>query len=380
MNRRVFIVGHGCTPVGELWGESLYALATTAISRAVVQDLERCTALVVGNMLSGMLCGQENLAAVLASRLGMIGAECIKVEAACASGAAAVRVAEAMIRAGDHKTVAVLGVEKMTDASLPFTTGALAQAVDVEREGILGVTNVSTAALATDLYLREYGLSAADLAAFPINAHAHAVSNPAAMFQAPITRAAWERSPVVANPLRRLDCAPVCDGAAALLLSSERSLLGPTVELIGSAGVADRCSLADRPEPLRFAGAEASARTALGRAGVQPVDINFVEPHDAFPVTAAIGLEALGLADPGRGWRFFHDFPERQPAVQNGGGLKGRGHPVGATGVYQVVDAVQAILRRRETDFSAPAAVAVTQSFGGLAANAITLVLREAIT
>ena len=379
MNRRVFLVGHGCTPVGELWDKSLYSLATSALERAAGQNLGRCTALVVGNMLSGVLCGQENLAAVLASRLGMRGVECLKVEAACASGAAAVRVAESIIRVGDHDSVAVLGVEKMTDTSAPFTAGALAQAVDVEREGILGVTNVSTAALATDLYLCANGLTPEDLAAFPLNAHRHAAHNPAAMFRSPITRAAWESSPTVADPLRRLDCAPICDGAAALILSCKRPVSGPTVELIGSAGVADHASFADRPEPLRFAGAEASARAAFERAEVERAEVTFVEPHDAFPVAAALGLEALGLAEPGCGWRFLDGPPGHRASLQNGGGLKGRGHPVGATGVYQVVDAVHAVLRRRAAEPSAPPAVAVTQSFGGLAANALTLIFREVI-
>lgn len=374
----VYVSGCGMTPVGELWDESLYSLATKALHAAIKSAGDvPITAIVVGNMLSGALNSQENLAAVIASRAGLRGIECLKVEAGCASGAAAIRIAENLVRSGEHESVAVVGVEKMTDRPRPHVTEALSFAADFEAEGLHGITNVVGAALLTSLYLERYELQPKELAAFPLLAHRNASNNSCAMFRNVINADDWRRSPVVAPPLRRLDCAPVCDGAAALILSNSKSTGQYSNCLLGTSLANDEAVFAQRSNPLEFKAAKQSAVAALAKAETSVDDLNFVELHDAFPVVAAIGAESIGLAAPGHGWRVAADEQSSELRLQSGGGLKGRGHPVGATGVYQVVEAINAMSERRRSTPNATVARALTQSFGGLATNSVSIVIGE---
>lgn len=378
------IVGIGSTRVGEHWSKSIYELGTEALHLALQDaEIKSVDALIVGNMLSGVLNQQENLAASLAERAGLQGTEAFKVEAACASGSAALKLGIALIAAGHHSRVAVLGVEKLTDSPPAAVTQALAYAADYELESLHGASFSSLGALLTSLYLDRAGISAAELSRFAIHAHQHATQNPAAMFQRSITHDDWLRSPIICNPLRTLDCSPVCDGAAAVILASHngsKTSNSPSIEILACEGATCSLALAYRTNPLRLTAVETSVKRALKRSGVSHSDIDFFELHDAFPVMAALSLEASGFMRQGEGWKYFSTASENSTAkvpIQTMGGLKGRGHPVGATGVYQIVEACTQLRGDAGQNQVPHAKVAMTQNLGGLAANVFTTILRK---
>ncbi len=242
----VSIVGIGQSPVGELWGRSARQIAYDAVSAAMDDaGIDSADALFVGNMLSGSLLDQEHVGALVADACGLYGIETAKVEAACASGAAALRVGVMAVASGQHDVVIVAGLEKMTDTVGQDTTAALATAADAEYESLHGVSFVGLNALIMQRYMYEHDVPLDAFAGFSINAHKNGVNNPYAMFRSPITREAYLRAPVIASPINMLDSSPVCDGAAALVLTSTERVLAVCRPV--DAGAAWRSSPAPAP-------------------------------------------------------------------------------------------------------------------------------------
>ena len=276
--REVYIVGIGQTPVDEHWDRPLRELGADAANAAVKDAKVDCPqALFVGNMLSGGMCGQENLGTVIADFAGFNGIEAMKIETACASGGAAVRAAYLAVASGAHDVVVALGVEKMTDLPIEGTTAALAGAADADYEAAHGITFTALNALMMRLYIERYGVRKDDFAAFVINAHNHAKSNPNAMFRQPVTLEDYARSPMVAEPICILDSSPVADGAAAVVLCSAdraRALSDHPIRILGSALATDTIGLGTRREPLRCEAIRRSAQLAYKQAGVGPKDID----------------------------------------------------------------------------------------------------------
>lgn len=378
------ILGKGCTRVGEHWGQSIYDLATEAVHAAMADAcVEDIDILVVGNMLSGVLNRQENLGACLVERTGLGGIEAIKAEAACASGAAAIRVGAALVANRCCRHAVVVGVEKMTDARPAAVAEGLAYAADFEVETLLGASFPALAALLTSIYLQRTEATSASLSAFPLNAHRQAVTNQWAMFSHAITIEEWSQSPIVAEPLRLLDCPPICDGAAAVVLGATKAVDNPhrvPIEIAAIEGATDTVALAQRKNPLRLSAAERSASKALAASGIALTDLDLFEPHDAFPVLAALSLEAVGISPRQQGWRYLKPggiFSKKQIPIQTMGGLQGRGHPVGATAVYQIIEACTQLWGEAEQNQIPGATTAMIQSFGGLASNAYTTILRQ---
>ena len=194
----------------------------------------------------------------------------------------------------------MVGVEKMTDSPLSEITASLATAADADLEVDLGVSFVALNALVMQRYMHEYNWKTTDFAAFSINAHANAVSNPNARFQKAITMMDYERAGMVCEPINLLDASPVSDGAAAILITSKKPSSGKTVSVAASASATDTISLQNRPNPLRLTAAEKSARAAYQQAGISPQDIDLFEYHDAFSIMAALSLEAAGFCAPGQ--------------------------------------------------------------------------------
>ncbi|MCA9091550.1 MAG: hypothetical protein KDA90_23295 [Planctomycetaceae bacterium] len=384
MNRRVSILGYGCTPIGEHWNMSLLDLGVQAIQSAMRELSDNhLDAIIVGNMLSGVLNRQENLGAAIADRAGLAGVEAIKVEAACASGAAALRTGYALIKSGLARRIAVVAVEKMTDSPATRTVEALAFANDFESETVVGASNTALAALATSAYMFETGATPEALSQFSINAYQRAAGTPYAMFQRAVTSSDWERSPIVADPLRLLDCPAICDGAAAVVLgctSLENDASGvPPIHVAAVEGATDTVSITQRSPILRMVAAEKSAANALQSAGLTLDQVDLLECHDAFPVTAALSIEATGVLPNGTGWRYFDpEFASdrRRVTIQSMGGIKGKGHPVGATGLYQVIDACMQLRGQAGQNQIANATTAMTQCFGGFASNVYTSILQ----
>ena len=384
--RKAVIIGAGMTPVGEHWKLSLRDLAVEALLKAMEDaGVDRVDSLYVGNMVSGPFVEQENLGALIADWAGLGNIPAVKVEAACASGGAAVQEGVKAVLSGLEDVVAVVGVEKMTDAWPSDATRYLAYAADAEWELFHGASFVALNALIMRHYMKTYGYTEEDLALFAVNAHANGAKNPYAMFKRPITVETVMRSPYVADPLKLFDASPVCDGAAAVIITTPEKAeeLGVPkekwVEVAGMARAIDTINLANREDLLTLKAAKIAAEKAYKMAGVEPEDIDFFEVHDAFTVMAALSLEALGVAKKGEGAKLAKegqiaidaDYP-----IQTMGGLKARGHPVGATGVYQTVEAVLQL--RGEAPNQVPdAEVGLTQNIGGTGSNITVSIFRR---
>ena len=382
--RKVYIVGVGQTPVREHWDRSVRDLAVESMLLAMDEaDRGGVDAIFVGNALSGELTGQEQIAALVADFAGQTGTEAVRVEAAGASGGAAVRLGYLAVASGIHDTVLVTGVEKMSDLPGPLVGEALVTSTDEEYEAIHGLSLDALYALLMHRYMHDYDLERRDFGHFSVNAHRNAVNNPHAMYRRPISVDAFERAKLVADPISLLDSAPAADGAASVILCSEQAAgdeSGSCAEIIGSALATDAVALHDRPNPLFLRAAHESAREAYARAGVGPEDIDIFELHDAFTILAALSLEACGFAEEGRGAHLAMEGEialEGRIPISTMGGLKARGYPMGASGVYQIVELVQQ-LRGEAGANQVDARLGMAQSIGGTGGTAVTHILKSA--
>ncbi len=381
--RDVSIIGIGQTKVGEHWDVSLRHLALEALLGALEDaGVEQLDMLLVGNMLSGELTGQEHLGALIADFAGLRGIEAFKIEAACGSGAAAARLGYITVAGGMADVVLVVGVEKMTDRTGAETTAALAMASDGDYEAMHGLSFVSLNALLMRRYMHEFNVAHEAFAPFTVNAHRNAANNPYAMFPFPVSREAFERARMIADPVNLLDSSPICDGAAAIILcptelATALSTARP-VRVRASACATDALALHDRNDPLVLQGAALSAHQAYQQAGIQPADVDFFEVHDAFSIMSVLSLEAVGFAERGQGTQLGLDGEigiDGKLPLCTMGGLKARGHPVGATGVYQLVEAVQQLRGEAGANQVSNARLGMTQNIGGSGATVITHIL-----
>lgn len=381
----VVIVGIGQAPVGEHWDVTLRALALTAIEEAL-REAEglRPQALFVANALAPVLSRQGHLATLVADFAGLHGIEAMTVEAGGASGGAALRAAYQAIASGEVACALVVGVEKATDQVGPVVEAAQTIEMDADYEAEHGLSTAAQAALLMQRYMHEYGVPREAFAPFTLLAHRHAVGNPHAMFRTAVSEKAYARANMLADPVSLLDAAPVADGAAAVLLA-RRDILPPAwphplVRIAGSAIATDTLALHDREDPLAFQAVAVSAQRAWQRAGLTPEDIDLWELFDAFSVYVPLTLEALGLAPRGEGWKLGQDgqldLDGAYPSLTMGG-LKGRGHPVGATGVYQVVEATLQLRGQAGDNQVTNASRALVQCFGGPASTVVTHILER---
>ncbi len=376
--REVAILGVGQTPVREHWDVSLRALAVEA-GRAALADAEvtQVDSIYVSNMNSDRLTGQRHLGPLVADHLGLRGVEAVKLEAACGSAGSAMRQGIMAIASGEMERVLIIGVEKLTEAPGRETTAALATAADADFEVDQGITFVGLNALIMRRYMHEYGYDHRDFAPFAMTAHANAARNPNALYRYAISERDYERGRDVAEPITLYDASPIGDGAAAMLLVPAEAA-PDAVRVVGSASATDTVAVHDREDILWLRAAELSAQRAYAQAGVGPEDIDLFELHDAFSIMAALSLEACGFAPRGRGVRLGLDgditLGGRIP-ISTMGGLKARGHPVGATGLYQLVEATMQ-LRGQAGPLQVPnARLAMTQNIGGSGATIVTHIL-----
>jgi acetyl-CoA C-acetyltransferase len=318
---------------------------------------------------------------LVADFVGLRGIEAFRVEAACASGAAALRAGYLAVASGAADLVIVVGLEKMTDAIGNSITTALAEAADADYETPHGLSFVSINALLMRRYMYEFGVRHEDFAGFAITAHQNAVNNPYAMFRRPITKEEFVQARMIADPINLLDSSPVADGAAAVVLcptDQARSFSEHPVRIRACEVGTDSLALHDRRDPLFLEAAYISAQKAYARAGVTPADIDLFELHDAFTIMAALSLEAAGFARRGEGVRLAMDGSialNGHIPISTMGGLKGRGHPVGATGVYQVIEVAQQVTGRAGANQVPNARLGMAQNIGGSGATVITTIL-----
>ena len=381
----VVIAGIGQTPVGEHWDISIRELALQAIDRARADagGLQP-QALYVANMLAAPLSQQAHLGALVADFAGLNGVEAVTIEAAGASGGAALRVGYLAVASGQVDAALVVGVEKFTDQVGGAIDAALSATGDSDFEAVQGLTPTAQAALLMRRYLYEFQAPRQAFGGFPLIAHANGAGNPHAMFQKAISAEAYAKAGLVSDPLNVFDVAPVADGAAALLLTRPE-LLPPgfphaMVRLAGSSLVTDTLALHDRPDPLAFHAARLSVERACWQAGIKPEQADLFELYDAYSIYAALTLEAAGMAERGQGWTLAQDGElslQGSLPVATFGGLKARGNPGGATGVYQAVEAVLQLRGQAGVNQVPAARWAMIQALGGPASTAATHILER---
>ena len=379
--RDVAIIGVGMTPVGEHWDSSLRMLAADAIKAALADArIKSVDSLYVGNAYGGTISSQTHLGALIADYSGLVGIEAYSVEAAEASGGAALRTGYLAVASGVVETALVVGVEKSSDAIAADRVEGVSVSLDADYESIQGSTMPALAALLMRRYMYEYDVELSAFEGFSVNAHANGKRNPYAMFRNTLKPGAFAKASMVADPVNLFDSAPDADGAAAVILTSaERAadIVSQPVQIRGSGVATDTLTLQDRTDPLHLKAVELSVSKALAQAGVSQRDIDFFELHDAFTIMSALTLEGAGFAARGKGCTLANEVIGLQGKlpVSTFGGLKSRGNPVGATGVYQAVEATLQLRGVADENQVEGAKIALIQNLGGLASTAVTHVL-----
>ncbi len=383
--REVVIAGIGQIPVGEHWELSLRNISARAV-QAAKKDAGGLVpeAIYIGNLMASVASHQANLGALVTDNTFLEGIESYTIEAGEASAAAAFRMAYLAVASGWVDIAMALGMEKYTDLSGDSMDEPTKLVMDYDYEVYTGQTLTSQAALLMQRYL--YENPKADrmaFAAFPLIGHANAVNNPNALFRKAIRSEVYEKAGMIASPMNMFDIAPYGDGAAALILTTPEianQVKHPLVRVIGSDVAIDTLALHDRPDPLAFRAAGVSLENACSQAGILPSDVDFFELHDAFSIYGILSLEAAGFAQRGEGWKLSKgdkltlkgDLP-----INTMGGLKARGYPLGATGAYQLVEAVQQLRGEAGENQIPNAHLALVQSLGGPASTAVTHVLER---
>ncbi|MEW6085817.1 MAG: thiolase domain-containing protein [Chloroflexota bacterium] len=381
----IIIAGIGQTEVGEHWDIGLRDLAFAAIQDAV-KDAGglKPQALFVGNMLAPNLSNQAHLGVLIADYAGLLGIEAVTIEAAGASGGAALRQGYLSVASGMVDVALVVGVEKFTDKVGAGVDAALATTGDSDFEAVQGMTPSAQAALLMKRYMHENEVPQDGFAGFALTAHANAVANKNAMFRKAIKPETYSKAEMVSDPLNMFDMAPNADGAAALVLTRRELLPSnfshPLVRIAGSAASSDTLALHDRKDMLYFDPAQISAGKAMKQAGAILDAIDLFEYHDVFSIYAALQLEAVGFAIKGKGWKLAADgeisLKGKIPCATMGG-MKARGFAGGAAGVYQAVDAVTQLRGEGETNQIPNAKTALIQSLGGPASTAVSHILQK---
>lgn len=380
---KVAVLGVATTKFGELWQTSPRQLAREAVEGALIDsDLKKSQieALYVGNMLSGVLGGQENLGAFFAEELGLA-CPAFKVEGACASGGLAFFSAALAVKSGEFENALVLGVEKMTDhAPEEVATGLMGAGSDEERQS--GATFPALYALMARSYMHRFGASEKHLAHVAMKNHFHGSLNPRAHFSNLLTLEDVLSSPYIADPLKLYDCSPVSDGAAAVVISSNFRHKKHPVKLIGAAVATDSLGLAGRGELTSLQSTRTSANLAYKQAGLLPKNVDIAEVHDCFTIAEIIAMEDLGFCKSGDAYKVIEKeltvLGKGKLTINTSGGLKACGHPVGATGVKQVSEIVQQLRReagKRQVDHPS---VGLTHNIGGSGAVAAVHIFERA--
>jgi len=370
MRETVYVLGGGQTRFGELWNSSLSDLIHEAVDQAIEKTKIMPTdidAVVIGNMLGGETTGQAHLGTLVSGFLPHH-PPALRVEAACASGGLAVHTACALLESGKAETILVVGAEKLTDVSGDRITSALMHAADAEKDAPSGLTFPGIFALSATAYMHQYGISREDLSLVSASTHRAALKNPFAQFRKEIPPEAISKSPLVADPLRLLDCSPVSDGAAAVILSTRRE---SPVRIAASQLSSDCLSLADRPSLTSFGSTRTAMSRALAESGFDRNSIDCIELHDCFSIATLIHLEDLGYCEEGDAIRLFKDRDTEADGslpVNLSGGLKACGHPIGATGVKQVLDCFKQLTRQAPNQVKG-AVRALAHNLGGIGAT-----------
>lgn len=380
--REVAIIGAGMTKFGELWKKSMRDIfveaALAAIDDAKVDHID---GLYVGNMSGGLFVGQEHVGAMMADYLGAGHIPAVRVESACASGGFALRQGFLDVASGMSDIVLVGGVEKMTDGA--DVTYALATAADQEYEVYYGVTFPGLYAMIANAHMRKFGTTREQLAMVAVKNHKNGALNPNAQFPTQISIENVLKSTLVADPLRLLDCSPVSDGAACLILCPlelAKKYNDDPVRIIASGAATDTLALHQRPDITTLTSVKLAAERAYKMANITPEDVNVAEVHDCFTIAEIVIIEDLGFAAKGKGGEAVQKGVtalEGKIPVNTSGGLKAKGHPVGATGVAQAIEIYEQLRGKAGKRQVKNARIGLTQNMGGSGASAVVHIFSQ---
>jgi acetyl-CoA C-acetyltransferase len=383
--REVAVIGIGLSRWGELWEQSHRQIWTDAALRAIEDaGVDHVDAMYVGCMSGGLFMGQEHLGALLADQLGMGPIPGTRVESACASGGLSFRQAYMAVASGMHDIVLATGLEKMTDVDGGAATYALSTAADQEYECYHGITFPGLYAMMARVHMNRYGTTRKQLAQVAVKNHANGAMNAGAQFRTKVTVEQVMESAMVADPMRLLDCSPITDGAAAAVLvplEMAKKLSKQAMRVAASAHATDSIGLHERDDMAWLASTARAAELAYKQAGIGPSDLSFCEVHDCFTIAEIMVVEALGLCERGHGGTLAESgisaLGGRIP-VNPSGGLKSKGHPVGATGVAQIHETVMQLRGACGDRQVKSARWGLTQNMGGTGASTVIHIFEKA--
>lgn len=391
--RPVYIAGAGMVPF-ERHDENTLDDLLAGAGLAAMEDADlgkhEVEAVYLGNMASGLFNHQVSVASALVDRLALMPAAAERVENGPASGGSAVKNGVLAVASGYYDVVLVVGGEKMRDVIGPKATDIVAAMTHPHAEYIYGLTLPAMAGMFARLYMEKYGVTREHLAMVAIKNQENGLINPYAHIQMKITmegilehHQSHINSPIVADPLHLYDCCPVSDGAAAVVLVSEevaKSLKKPLVEVAGFGQATDTHTLAERADPTELKAVRLAAEQAFSRSGLKPKDIDVAELHDAFTILEIAESEQAGFFKMGEGAKAVERGDTRiggKLPINPSGGLKARGHPVGATGVAQIVDLVWQLRGDAGESQVEGAQNGFSLNFGGFGNNVLAFVLRR---
>jgi acetyl-CoA C-acetyltransferase len=376
--REVAVIGIGMTKWGELWEKSLRDIyVETALKAIDDSGVDHIDSIYIGSMSPGIFVGQEHIASLLADYLGYPYIPSTRVETACASGGLAMRLGLMEVASGMNDIVLVSGVEKMTDVGGDEATYALGTAADQEYECYHGVTFPGLYALIAVAHMHKYGTTRKQLAEVAVKNHKNGSKNPIAQFQFEVTVDDVLNSVKIADPLRILDCSPITDGAAAAIIcpvEMARKMNKSIIKVIGSGHATDAMAISQRKDMTWLESTYRAAQSAYKMADKKPSDIDLFEAHDCFTIAELCVMEALGIVDKGKSGEAVEGGRtaiEGDIPVNPSGGLKSKGHPVGATGIAQIVEIVKQLRGEAEERQVRGARIGLTQNMGGSGASSV---------
>jgi acetyl-CoA C-acetyltransferase len=387
MMRGVSIIGMGKTKFGVFPDRSLRSLIAEAGKKAMLDaqvSASMIQAFYLGNFAATGFNNQNHVAAYAASAIGLKNVPCVRMEAACASSGAALREAVIAVSSGLYDMVLVGGVEKMNTVETPRVTEYLAQAADWETEAKIGATFPSMFALMARRHMHQYGTRREHISSVAVKNHANGAKNPDAHMQKEITLEKAMESPImVAEPLNLYDCSLITDGAAALVvcaghLAHDHAKI--PIDIIGHGQASDSFCMYQKPDITRFEATIAAGHRAYDMARLKPGDIHVVEVHDCFTIAEIIAIEDLGFCKKGQGGPFSYEGMTAiggKIPVNTSGGLKSKGHPVGATGVAQVAELVLQLRDQAGARQVKNATVALAHNLGGSGASCVVHILKR---
>lgn len=374
--REVAVIGIGMTKFGELWTKSIRDIFVESALKAIDDaGVDHIDSMYAGTMTSGLFVGQEHIGALMADYLGVAPIPAVRVESACASGGFAFRQAFLDVASGMNDIVLAGGVEKMTDGA--DVTYALSTAADQEYECYQGITFPGLYAMIANAYFHRYGATRKHLAMVAVKNHKNGALNPNAQFPSEVTIDDVLNATMVADPITVMDSSPVSDGAACVIVTTveiAKKLKKQIVKVIGSGAGTDAIALHQRQDILSLNAIRTAGERAFKMAGIKPADVNCAEVHDCFTIAELCIMEELGFCERGKAYLMVEkgetELSGKIP-INTSGGLKSKGHPVGATGIAQIVEVVEQLRGNAGKRQVKNAKIGLTQNMGGSGASSV---------